>query len=86
MKWIASKDKLPIANKELYPGYKFSDQVLAYLDDGDIKILTYVEQRDEGEQDFYWTDEDGEEIGFSAITHWMPLPNQPKGVSHDGMD
>ena len=63
MEWISVEDKLP----EEY------QQVLAYYY-GDVYVLAYY---DGGFKDF---DEQGyPDEPFEDISHWMPLPEPPKG-------
>ena len=72
--WISVKDRLP-DNKE-------HDWVLAQVveDNGYIHIPKVVEYRqlrnDWFEETYGWLSEHN---GLFSVTHWMPLPERPKG-------
>ena len=57
--------------KTLY--YVCSDFVLGYTDHGQFVCVQHLV---EDEKD-YWIDDFGTEY---TVTHWMPLPEKPKGV------
>lgn len=78
-KWIPVTERLPEMHKVVYEdrcepsgqgSYLISHTVLVYSDDGTIGTGTY---------------EEGVTIGWNAdtgsdnVTHWMPLPEPPKG-------
>lgn len=74
--WISVKDRLP----QGADGKSLCDNVLAYLNNGEIvgQVCTGWLNGDKwyltvGEDDYYtvW--------GLGAVTHWMPLPEPPKG-------
>lgn len=73
-KWISVKDRLP-DNKE-------HDWVLAQVveDNGFMHIPRVMEYRqlknDWFEETYGWLSEHN---GLFSVTHWMPLPNPPKG-------
>ena len=73
-KWISVKDRLP-DNKE-------HDWVLAQVveDNGFMHITRVMEYRqlrnDWFEETYGWLSEHN---GLFSVTHWMPLPNPPKG-------
>ena len=72
--WISVKDRLP-DNKE-------HDWVLAQVveDNGFMhipKVMEYRQQRNDWFEETYgWLSEHN---GLFSVTHWMPLPNPPKG-------
>ena len=72
--WISVKDRLP-DNKE-------HDWVLAQVveDNGYMhipKVMEYRQQRNDWFEETYgWLSEHN---GLFSVTHWMPLPNPPKG-------
>ena len=72
--WVSVKDKLP-DNKE-------HDWVLAQVveDNGYMhipKVMEYRQQRNDWFEETYgWLSEHN---GLFSVTHWMPLPNPPKG-------
>ena len=72
--WISVKDRLP-DNKE-------HDWVLAQVveDNGYMhipKVMEYRQQRNDWFEEAYgWLSEHN---GLFSVTHWMPLPNPPKG-------
>ena len=76
--WISVKDRLP-DNKEY-------DWVLAQVveDNGFMHIPTVMEYRqsknDWFEETYGWISEHN---GAFTVTHWMPLPEPPKGGSID---
>lgn len=65
--WISVEDRLPLYN----------ERVLAYVC-GRIEPLTLF-YRDLLVED-YWEDDVQRVIILRAVTHWMPLPQPPKGV------
>ena len=73
-KWISVKDRLP-DNKE-------HDWVLAQVveDNGYMhipKVMEYRQLRNDWFEETYgWLSEHN---GLFSVTHWMPLPNPPKG-------
>ena len=78
-KWISVKDRLP-DNKE-------HDWVLAQVveDNGFMHIPRVMEYRqaknDWFEETYGWLSEHN---GLFSVTHWMPLPNPPKGEERKG--
>lgn len=68
--WISIKDRLPEKN----------GTVLGCYVDGDMEFLVYCK----GE--FLSYDEDGYPHKASYVTHWMPLPEQPKKVKLDAQN
>lgn len=72
--WISVKDRLP-DNKEY-------DWVLAQVveDNGFMhipKVMEYRQSRNDWFEETYgWLSEHN---GLFSVTHWMPLPNPPKG-------
>ena len=66
MGWISVKDRLPEAE------YGESDEVLAISETGRQEILYF-----DGSNWCYPTGE--VRARFTAITHWIPLPEPPKG-------
>ena len=72
--WISVKDRLP-DNKE-------HDWVLAQVveDNGFMhipKVMEYRQQRNDWFEETYgWLSEHN---GLFSVTHWMPMPNPPKG-------
>ena len=72
--WISVKDRLP-DNKEY-------DWVLAQVveDNGYIhipRVMEYRQAKDDWFEETYgWLSEHN---GLFSVTHWMPLPNPPKG-------
>ena len=64
--WISCAERLPLYN----------ERVLAYVC-GRIEPLTLF-YRDLLVED-YWEDDVGRVIRLGAVTHWMPLPEPPKG-------
>ena len=73
-KWISVKDRLP-DNKE-------HDWVLAQVveDNGYMhipRVMEYRQAKDDWFEETYgWLSEHN---GLFSVTHWMPLPNPPKG-------
>lgn len=73
-KWISVKDRLP-DNKE-------HDWVLAQVveDNGFMhipRVMEYRQAKDDWFEETYgWLSEHN---GLFSVTHWMPLPNPPKG-------
>ena len=72
--WISVKDRLP-DNKE-------HDWVLAQVveDNGYMhipRVMEYRQAKDDWfEESYGWLSEHN---GLFSVTHWMPLPNPPKG-------
>jgi hypothetical protein len=64
MKWISIEERLP----------KKGIDVLVYGFHS-IDIAFYDTKEDNKP---YWVRDDGYELDFYAITHWMKLPNPPK--------
>ena len=75
--WISVKDRLP-DNKE-------HDWVLAQVveDNGYMhipRVMEYRQAKDDWFEETYgWLSEHN---GLFSVTHWMPLPNPPKGDKH----
>jgi hypothetical protein len=64
MEWISVKDKLPDGGDE------FTSEI----------VLAYNSKTDSPEIQFYWKiAQHWKRIGDDSITHWMPLPEPPKG-------
>lgn len=61
--WISVKDRLP----------KTGEIILACNIAGDFEILSYYNEK------FISFDENGYSYEVLYITHWMPLPEPPKG-------
>jgi hypothetical protein len=70
--WISVEDELPklIAYKLLFD---YSDDVLVYLKDGSITVGRWERDNSTGEQ--YWLLDIDKDV---IVTHWMPLPQEPK--------
>ena len=77
--WISAKDRLP-DNKE-------HDWVLAQVveDNGYMhipRVMEYRQAKDDWFEETYgWLSEHN---GLFSVTHWMPLPNPPKGEERKG--
>jgi hypothetical protein len=72
--WISVKDKLPTVG----------ENVLASVD-GKLQIMTYGSWPENGKTQYAWCmvydglDGDGYFDEDYNVTHWMPLPEVPKG-------
>ena len=64
MSWISVKDKMPEPLKN----------VLGYCQSWDRPYICFTSRTIEGKSG-YWVSS----VNFSKITHWMPLPEPPKG-------
>lgn len=90
--WVSVKDRLPEGDGKIYEGVlEESNPVLVYGKDEDgeltFGVSSYVydhsEQNDSGWDGVAYPDWDCESC---TITHWMPLPEPPKGVNTDAAD
>lgn len=72
--WISVDERLP----------RYNDTVLVYRPTMGAKILadTYkgYYNEDTGDWEEGWVNFGQNSIGMNVITHWMPLPEPPKGV------
>ena len=78
--WIPVTERLPVGAN----GKDLCETVLAYLNNGEADGQVCVGWLN-GDK-WYLTLPDDDEYtvwGFGAVTHWMPLPPAPKGVSDD---
>jgi len=68
MKWISVNDELP----EMLPELDVSDNVLVYSwVDG--QMIANVDKDDR------WHEVNLQHISLTCVTHWMPLPADPRG-------
>lgn len=81
--WIPVTERMPEMHEEslvdtdgsIYT-FRVSDKVLAYTEDGECVLVEYV---DEGPYKKVWVEDGG---STDIVTHWMPIPEPPKEVSH----
>ena len=77
-KWIPVSEMMPESHVEPFEDIDgthyvvVSDFVLGYTDKGEVVVV----QHEVGDERDWWLDQYG---GYSTVTHWMPLPEPPKG-------
>ena len=69
-KWISVEERLPFPREKVLVAYA-KGVTIAQMD-GYIK--------DPKNRAHYWRGMNGPKHTFSSVTHWMPLPDQPKEV------
>lgn len=75
MKWIPVSERLPEDLPE-NKGKKVINCIVAHSPYNNGKLTSQFRQRkwDKRDNKWYWS-----KIGGSTVTHWMPLPEPPKG-------
>jgi len=69
MEWISVKDRLPSLNKK----FGESDYVLCFTETQEMVVCWYNKHGN-------WTvaTHKADSLPYNRITHWMPLPKDPK--------
>jgi len=76
MEWISVKDRLPTHKIDRY-GDEVSQEVLVYHRDRKFFVARYFHHHADLESP-YWIDSLDTVVAY-PVTHWMPLPEPPKG-------
>lgn len=72
-RWISVNDKLP----EII--YNSSEDVLIHLKNGEQYVAIYVgEDKDFGIEAYWATSDMHRDFDCDKVTHWQPLPEEPK--------
>lgn len=68
--WTSVKDRLP----------EPEEKVLIWTK---TECMRYAQYHDDGSKNHWYVYEDGSRAWTNVITHWMPLPEQPKEVKQN---